>query len=406
MKKQHAIVLLLVIIYFAFISLGLPDSVFGITWPSMRVDFGKPLELAGIITILLTVCAATSSVMSGRVLARFGTARVTFVSCLMTALGLLGYSVAPSFLWLIPLVPLLGFGAGAIDCGLNYYVAAHYSSRHMNWLHCCWGIGATIGPMIVTAVLAAGLGWRVGYRVLGSIQLVLSAILFLSLGLWAKTGNVSSGVGAEDVRTEEASEHATAGGLRRTVAVWTQISVYAAYAAAEFLMGVWAFSLLTKARGVDRTTAGVWVSFFYGSLTAGRFLTGIVVDRLGNRFMIRGGLSIAAIGAILVSARFFLPSLPDATALVGLVLLGGGLAPVYPCMTHETPRRFRPETARKMIGFQTGAACLGSALVPAAVGFIAARTSLEAVWMAEALFVGITLLLTSRLDAATRDGAI
>jgi fucose permease len=418
MKKQIHAILLLVVIYLAFISLGLPDSVLGIAWPSMRIDFSRPLEAAGWLTIIGTACTALSSIMSGHVLARFGTGRVTFVSCLMTAIGLLGYSFAPSFWWLFVFLPFLGFGAGAIDCGLNVYVGANYSSRHMNWLHCCWGIGATLGPMIVTGLLAGGFSWRAGYRTIGCIQLGLAVVLFVSLGLWSvvqrnrvreaeRDDGTTNGEKAEhDAGTELADETGSDVSRLRRKAIRLQIAIYALYASCEFLIGLWAYSLLVRERGVDSTSAGLWVSVYYGSLTAARFGTGIIVNRLGNRFMIKAGLVTAFAGVILLAWRFFFPGASDLTALVGLILIGAGFAPVYPCMTHETSRRFRPSTAQKLVGYQTGAASLGGATFPALVGYIGAHTSLEVLPFTEAALIAGTFVLGTMLDRITAKRAL
>lgn len=410
MKATTASFLLLIVIYLAFISLGLPDSVLGIAWPYIRADFNKPLEAAGILTIFGTVFSALSSILSGHVLIRFGTGRVTFVSCLMTATGLIGYSIAPSFLWLLPCVPLLGFGAGAIDCGLNYFVAKNYSSRHMNWLHCCWGIGATIGPLILTAYVATNGAWRSGYLTIGLMQMTLSIVLFASLGLWIRVQqdheHKSMIATSDDARTEpdagaKSADSPMVPEKARAKAMRYQILIYAIYTSCEFVAGLWAFSLLVQHRALDAVTAGLWVSFFYGSLTIARFASGFVVNRLGNRFMIRWGLIVAAIGSAILSIRFFAPAAPDLTALAGLILMGAGFAPVFPCMTHETPRRFRAETAQKIIGYQGGAACLGGALFPALVGFVGAHTTLEILPFVEAALILGTLALSSALDGLT-----
>lgn len=411
MKQPLFTTLLLIIIYLAFISLGLPDTVLGIAWPYMRIDFGKPLEVAGYLSIFGTICTALSSIMSGHILARFGTGRVTFVSCMMTALGLLGYSLAPSFYWLFLFLPLLGFGAGCIDCGLNIFVAANYSSRHMNWLHCCWGIGATFGPMIMTSLLASGYTWRAGYRTIGFIQLGLSVILFASIGLWAivqnskkipatETASIRDGE-ESTVREDDSPESVARRDALRKKAIRIQIAIYAIYASCEFLVGLWTYSLLVRERGMNPTVAGLWVSFYYAALTGSRFVTGFIVDRLGNRFMIKAGLVTALVGVCLLSFRFFFPGANDLTALAGLILLGAGLGPVYPCMTHETPRRFRPSTAEKIVGYQTGAASLGGAAFPAIVGYVGAHTSLEILSFTEALLVGGTLALMVTLDRMT-----
>jgi MFS family permease len=364
------------------------------------------------------------------VLLRFGTGPVTFVSCLMTAIGLIGYGLAPSFLWLLPCIPLLGFGAGSIDCGLNYFVAENYSGRHMNWLHCCWGVGATLGPVILTSFVARSGAWRSGYYTIGSIQLALALVLFLSLGLWirvqqdkkaARERTVPSNVQA----TEDAQRHASAdaalaadGALAadtaiapavnpaRGKAMTAQIFVFAFYTSCEYIAGLWAFSLLVQSRGIEAATAGLWVAFYYGSLTVGRLLTGFVVDRFGNRRMIKAGLFVAFAGAALIALPSFAPGASDLSAFFGLILLGAGFAPLYPCMMHETPRRFRADTAQKIIGYQSSAAYIGASLSPALVGLAGAHTTLEIVPFVVATLIAAIIALVFSLDRLTAKGLL
>jgi MFS family permease len=423
MKARTAYISLLVVIYFAFISLGLPDAGFGIAWPFMRLDFAKPLEAAGLVTISITVFSALSSIFSGHVLLRFGTGKVTLVSGLMTATALIGYGLAPSFLWILACVPLLGFGGGAIDCGLNFYVAKNYSGRHMNWLHCAWGVGATVGPIILTAFVARSGAWRTGYFTIGAVQFALALILFLSIGLWGRVeadvaraaekaagesgGNAAANAdgiddrGEASVRGDDAAM-ALEGGKDPKKAMITQILVFACYTSGEYIAGLWAFSLLTQARGLDAGTAGVWVSLYYGALTAGRFLNGIIVDRFGNRRMIRTGLFVAVLGTAFLALKAFVPGSSDLAALAGLLLMGLGFAPLYPCMMHETPRRFRNDVAQKLIGYQSGAAYVGGALTPALVGLVAAHSTLEIIPFIELALVAALIALTVSLDRLTR----
>jgi len=296
----------------------------------------------------------------------------------------------------------------------------------MNWLHCCWGIGATLGPIILTAFVAKNGAWRSGYLTLGSIQLSLSLILFLTLGLWVRVqrdreiesakadqlrGNApkaSEGVELAASEETESRESATEAkrASARSRAMRYQILVYAIYTACEFIAGLWAFSLLVQKRGLDAATAGLWVSFYYGSLTVARFLNGLIVDRLGNRFMIKAGLLVALVGTALLSLRFFVPAASDLTAFAGLILMGAGFAPVFPCMTHETPRRFRAATAQRIIGYQGGAACLGGAILPALVGLVGARTTLEILPFVEAALIAATLALIVPLDRLTAKQAL
>ncbi len=401
MKQTTLTLLLLIVIYFAFISLGLPDGALGIAWPFMRADFSKPLEAAGILTIILTICSAISSVSGGRITEKVGSGLVTLVSCLLTAGGLIGYSIAPSFLFLIPPVLMLGFGQGAIDAGLNYYVAAHYSSRHMNWLHSCWGIGATVGPMTMTALLVSGFSWRFGYRVLGSIQLILAIMLFLSLRLW---GLVKTAPDLTDGKSEPQPAHDSAGSDIKTTpaerkaeltAMTAQIAFFALYVACEFMIGLWGYSLLVESRGLSPAQAGIWITAYYGCITIGRFLTGVIVSRVGNGRMIVGGLLTAAGGVLILILSGLFPALPNALEGLALILIGLGFAPVYPCTSHETPRRFRPAMVSRVMGYQIGAACLGGSLLPALGGLLARFSSLEIIPLIVAGLIASAIVLNS-----------
>lgn len=362
-------VLLFTIIYLAFVSLGLPDSVLGVAWPFMRSDLSLPLEAAGPIAIVLTSCSAVSSVASGFINRRLGTGRVVLVSGFLTAVGLAGYSLCPSYIWILVAALPLGFGQGAVDSSLNGYVARHYTSRHMNWLHASWGIGATIGPVIMTFAMSSWGSWRSGYRAIAAVQCILSILFMIALPLWRK-------VPAHRVKDKSRTTRVKArviSGLRNPEP-WVQVAMYCVYAAAEFIVGIWAASLLVESRHVPKETVGFWISLYYGGIMAGRFLTGIVADRLGNHFMVRWGLVLAAAGAVMLSVPAY-----NVLALPGLLLLGFGFAPVYPCLMHESGSRFDDKTLHRVVGFQVGAACLGSSVIPAGVGLAASATTLEIV---------------------------
>lgn len=357
--------ILLIVIYLAFISLGLPDGVFGVAWPDMRVDFSMPLATAGMVSIFVMSFSAISSFSSGRVLKRFGTGRVTFISCLMTGLALLGYSKAPSFPWLIAMTLPLGLGQGAVDSGLNNYVANNYSSRHMSWLHCCWGIGASLGPFIMTKTLAASNEWRSGYVTLATMQLILAAIFLSSLKLWKSEGASSHEESIKELKSSKIS-------ILKSISPWLGILMFFFYVGAEYSVGLWANSMLVESRNVPKEISGLWISYYYGALMLGRFITGIVVNKLGNRKLIRIGILVAVIGALIL----YIP-VGSAVTMLGLMLIGFGFGPIYPCMMHETPRRFDENITKKLIGYQVGAACIGGSVLPASLGLIFSRTSLE-----------------------------
>ncbi|MDR7306566.1 MFS transporter [Rhodoferax saidenbachensis] len=381
---------LLGIVYISFISLGLPDGILGVAWPAIRADMGQPLAAVGMITITMTVCSATSSFFAGAIVKRIGTGAVVATSCLMTALALVGFSYAPSFLWLVALGVPLGLGAGAVDASLNHFVAAHYSSRHMNWLHGFWGVGATTGPLIMGLALASRGGWESGARAIGFVQLTLAVVLWLTLSLWSQEHSKPPA---------EEGEHGKPTTFKplRTRALWLAPLCFLLYVAAEMGTGLWAASILVGSRGMSPVNAGLWVSVYFGSITAGRFGVGLVANRLGNRRLIRLGIAVATVGALVFASH----SLLGTASLAGLVLMGLGCAPVFPSMMHETVRRFPDDVARTVIGRQMTFAYIGGSVVPAAFGLLATWAGLAAV-MPVVVVVLITMLaLTATLDRLT-----
>lgn len=389
--------LLLVFVYIAFVSLGLPDSVLGVAWPSMRRSLEVPLEGAGVIALVLTACSAVASVSSAAVNRRFGTGVVVAASCLLTALGLFGYSIAPSFLWILVAAIPLGFGQGGVDSSLNGYVAANYASRHMNWLHASWGIGATLGPAIMTQVLVSGFLWRDGYRIIALVQGSLGLLFVASLRLWRRVDEV----GSESHEVIEGGASSGDGGrpkisgLRR-VEPWIQITMYGLYCASEISIGIWAASILVEGRHLDKSVAGLLVSSYYAGITGGRILTGFVADRLGNRRMVRLGLFTSLAGLSLV-----IPGLPVPLTFAGFLLLGLGLAPIFPCLMHETPRRFDRNTFRTVIGFQMASANLGGSIVPGLMGIVGARIGLNAIAPCVGVLLVVLFILSERLNRTT-----
>ncbi|MGH8021916.1 MAG: MFS transporter [Opitutaceae bacterium] len=376
----RASALLLPVIYLGFISLGLPDGTFGVAWPRMHVGLGVPVGLAGTLALVGTLLSAASSFAAGRITARFQTGPVVLVSCVLTGSGLMLVSQAQSMAWLWLAAVPLGLGAGAVDAGLNAYVARHYSGRHMNWLHACWGIGATCGPLLMTQAIAGSAGWRGGFLLLGGIQLSLAVVFLLSLRLWS----------AVPARTLAAShEHVQIDSLPTTpansAAGWLSALIFTFYVAVEGTAGLWAGSILVIGRGINQEAAGICVAVYYGLITAGRVLVGFVVDRWGNRRLVTLGLIVAFAGGLL-----FTQAADPLLAGCALAALGLGFAPVYPCLMHEVPRRFAPQAAMVVIGRQSGAAYFGGAFAPAAAGWLAETASLDGIpW---ALIGGLLLL--------------
>lgn len=386
-------VLLLGLIYLAFISLGLPDSVLGVAWPAMRAEFGRSLEDAGLLTMVLTTCSAVSGFASGFVLSRLGTGKVVAISGFMTGLALLGFALAPSFHWIVLLVIPLGLGAGSVDAGMNHFVARHYSARHMNWLHGCWGIGATIGPVVMGAALAGRFGWQGGYAVIAAIQLVLALLFLRNLRLWENEPERAAAANSPPEAVKPVPTRAPV----PPWAPWLAPALYIVYTTIEVGTGLWAASILVDGRGTDPARAGIWVAGFFGAIMVGRFVIGLVANRLGNRLLVRVGILTALAGAVL----FSIPFLPDLVNLSGLMLLGLGCAPIYPSLMHEATNRFDPDTARTVIGRQVAFAYVGCALGPAALGLLGAYLGLWAIMPAICLVLLAMLYMSWKLDQVT-----
>ncbi|MCY7306880.1 MAG: MFS transporter [Rhodoferax sp.] len=382
--------ILLCVVYLAFVSLGLPDSVFGVAWPTMRSGFERPLEAAGLVMLAVTACSALSGFASGAVLKRLGTGPVVLLSGFLTGLALLGFAFAPSFHWLLLFALPLGLGAGAVDAGLNHFVAAHYSSRHMNWLHACWGVGATIGPLLMGAALVGAQGWRAGYQTIASVQLLLAMVFLLTLALWRREhGTGPSAVAAlADVSPQRPVP---------AWAAWLAPTLYLAYATIEVGTGLWAASILVEERRLAPQMAGFWVACFFGAIMGGRFCLGLVSAWLGNRVLVRAGIGLAIVGA----ALFAVPGLPPALSLAGLVMLGLGAAPIYPALMHETTRRFSADLARKAVGRQVAFSYIGGAVGPAALGLLGAQWGLNLIMPGVLLALFVLWLMVWRLDQVT-----
>lgn len=362
----------LIIIYMAFISLGLPDSMLGAAWPIMRLDYGAPVETAGLLSMIVVAGTIISSLASSAVLKRLGTGMVTFISVAVTALALLGFSYSSSVVWLAVLALPLGLGAGSIDTGLNNYVATHYKAHHMSWLHCFWGIGAMLGPIIMSRYIAGGDSWRTGYFTVSMIQFALVVLLFISLPLWKRAGK-SSSPQAENVRNEPETvmaAEAASGNVLRIKGVKLAMITFLFYCGVEATVGLWGSSYLVNVKGVSAATAAGWVSLYYGGITAGRLITGFITFRFSNKELIRGGLAISMLGALVLA----LP-LPAVFSLVAFILIGLGSAPIFPCMLHETPARFGQANSQKIMGYQMALAYTGGAFLPPLLGWVAARSS-------------------------------
>ncbi|MEU1972917.1 MFS transporter [Microbacterium sp. NPDC019599] len=395
--------LLLAIIYVAFISLGLPDSLVGAGWPVMHQDLDVPVAYAGIITMIIAGGTIFSSLASERVTRRFGAGVVTAVSVGMTAAALVGFSTSGSFwmlcLWAIP----YGLGAGAVDAALNNYVAVHYAARHMNWLHACWGLGASISPFVMSFALSSGLGWSSAYLIIGLIQVVLTFVLLIGIPLWGKVNPIvpSEPADASDGAHEDGDEppgprsaHVPLAQALRIPGVRLILTAFFAYCALESTAILWASTYLVSDRGVAPATAAAFASLFLLGITAGRFLAGFVADRIGDRQMIRGGFATVGVGVVMLA----LPLETDVLALVGLVVAGLGCAPIYPAIIHSTPVNFGRRNSQAIIGIQMAAAYTGSTLVPPLFGAISTGTGMWIFPVFLGALVALGLLMSERLN--------
>ena len=350
--------LLLPIIYLAFISLGLPDSLLGSAWPTMYPQLAVPVSYAGILSMIISFGTIVSSLQSDRLTRLLGAGRVTAISVGMTAAALFGFSISHTFwalcLWAIP----YGLGAGSVDAALNNYVALHYKSRHMSWLHCMWGVGTTVGPMVMSAALSGGLGWTMGYRYIALFQIALTAVLFLSLPLWHRRG---SAAGQDDVPQSLSLQQ-----IIRLPGAKEVMLCFFCYCALETTAGLWASSYLTLAKSVPAGTAAAFASLFYIGITVGRAVSGFLTMRLNDTQMIRLGQTVLGTGV----AALLLPG-PQLLALAGLVLIGLGCAPIYPSVIHSTPDHFGADKSQAVIGIQMACAYVGSMVMPPIFGLIA-----------------------------------
>lgn len=363
--------LLLAIIYLAFISLGLPDALLGSAWPTMSHDIGAQISWAGGISMVISAGTIVSALLSDRMTKRFGAGKVTFVSVALTALALLGFSFAPNYIVLILLAIPYGLGAGGVDAALNNYVAVHYESRHMSWLHCMWGIGASAGPYVMGFALSHGLGWSAGYQYIAIVQVILTVILFISLPLWnnRKAHELQKSIQI----SKEYSKTLSFAEVLRIPGAKNILIMFFCYCAIEQTAGLWASSYMVLYGSVSRVVAAGWASLFYVGITAGRFISGFLTMRFNDETMIRLGQLVMILGILVL----LLP-LPNHIALVaGFVIIGLGCAPIYPCVIHSTPHYFGADKSQAIVGMQMASAYIGSMLMPAIFGFIGQNMSMS-----------------------------
>lgn len=350
---------LLVIIYLAFISLGLPDSLLGSAWPAMYQGLGVPISSAGIISMIISTGTIVSSLFSHRLIRRFGTGVLTLVSVAMTAVALFGFSISSSFFMLCLLAIPMGLGAGSVDSALNNFVALHYKAAHMSWLHCFWGVGASAGPIILSYCLLKSGTWTSGYQVISIIQFVLVAVLLCSLPLWKR------GVGTQAEQEEDSDSNFSLSALVRLPKAKPTLVSFFCYCSLEATVMLWGSSYLVVARNTTEDVAAGWISMFFFGITLGRLLSGFLAMRFIPRKLIRLGQCSIGLGIVIL----FLP-LPSIAAAVGLFCIGLGCAPIYPCLLHETPNTFGKDRAQAIMGMQMACAYTGSTLMPPFFGLL------------------------------------
>ncbi len=359
--------LLIVIIYISFISLGLPDGLLGSAWPEMYKGLDVPISFAGIISMITSAMTVISALMCERLVKKLGTGLLTAISVGTTALALFLYSISSQF-WHLCLVAIpYGLGAGSVDAALNNFVAVHYKSRQMSWLHCFWGLGCSAGPYILSYFLTNGHSWSMGYLAVFIIQAVLTVLLFISLPLWKMKAQQS----AVEVEKSDAKPL----GLKRTVSIRGVKEVmitFLCYCALESTAGLWAVSYIVLTKGIAAETAAGFGAVFYIGITGGRFLNGFIADRFGDNKMVYIGCSVIAAGIIALILPFGIVG-----AVIGFLLIGLGCAPIYPCIIHSTPARFGADTSQAIIGVQMASAYIGITVMPVLFGFLADNISIH-----------------------------
>ena len=382
---------LLIVIYIAFVSLGFPDSLFGVTWPVVHVEFGLPESFGSVYSVVTAVSTGGIAFIAGPLLRKFGTGRVTFFSTLLTALGLIGISLSPNIVVMMICTIIMGYGAGAIDTGLNNFVSLHYKAKHMNWLHCCWGLGVTLSPMIMSAFLGGDSTWRGGYRVVALIQFAIALIILASLKKW--------NIQPKDVKETEAAQKElpkkTFFDLLKEKGMLTSILSLGLYCAGEFTIGTWGATYAVNVLAVSPEVAAKWISLYFCGIMLSRIVAGFLSEKLLDNTLIKGGMALAGVGMVIL----LLPI--GSTALIGLFLIGMGYGPVFPSVLHSVPQRFGKDYSADITGYHmSGAYGVGFA-VQFIFGYIASATTFAIMPVTLILFglgvVGATVVTLKKL---------
>lgn len=378
--------LLLAIIYISFISLGLPDALLGSAWPTMYKEIQVPISYAGIVSMLIAGGTIISSLNSNRLIRKIGTGKVTAISVGMTAIALWGFSSSHSFIalciWAIP----YGLGAGSVDTALNNFVALHYKAKHMSWLHCFWGVGATLGPYIMGYFLTSGMKWNMGYLSISILQVILTGILIISLPLWKKN----------DMNIEEDTQKSRSLSMKELLKIQgakPALIAFFCYCALESTTGLWGSSYLVMEKGISPEVAATWISLYYFGITFGRFLNGFVAMKLSNKMLIRVGQGIAAGGVLVLLLPF-----GDFGLWAGFTLIGMGCAPIFPCLLHETPVNFGRDLSQAIMGMQMACAYVGSSLMPPLFGLIVEHVNIKLYPLYLLFFVILMIVMVEMLN--------
>lgn len=374
--------LLLFIIYIAFISLGLPDGLLGAAWPTMYIDLGAPVSSAGIISMIIALGTIISALCSDKLTYKLGAGKVTAISVAMTCAALFGFAFSDSIfeliIWSIP----YGLGAGSVDAALNNYIAIHYTSRHMSWLHCMWGLGASIGPYLMGYAVSSSKGWEQGYIYVGLIQIVLTVVLILSLPLWKSRNDITDGnEGGEDIKPMKLSDIIKVPGVKAV------LITFFCYCALESTAGLWAASYLQMVKGISKGTAASMASLFFIGITVGRAVNGFLTIKLSDTKLIRLGQGLVLAGVLLL----MLP-LNIGFTYAGIVVVGLGCAPIYPCVIHSTPIRFGAEKSQAIVGVQMASAYIGTMIMPPFFGILGENISMM-IWPVFLLIVLIVMII-------------
>ena len=358
---------ILIVIYIVFISLGLPDSVFGVSWPVLHTEFGVPESFASVYSIIIGVCSGGVSFIAGKLLRKFGTANVTFFSILLTAIGLLGISFSPNIIVMMICAVIMGYGAGAIDTGLNNYISLHYEARHMSWLHCFWGVGVTASPLIMSMFLNGGNGsWRNGYRILAIIQFSIALLVALSLKKWK-----SLETGETQEENEQLTEKHSLIDILKLNGALTSILSQGIYCSMEFIIGTWGASYLVNSYAYTPDVAARFVSLYFGGIMLGRLISGFISIKASDNTLIRGGIITAASGIVLLALPL------GSISVAGLLLIGVGFGPIFPSILHSVPERFGSKYSADLTGFHMGGAYATGFAVQLIFGYVATATTFK-----------------------------